>query len=202
MVQREHEGDVDIDPLADERLDRRNARRGGWHLDQHVGAIQRGIEPPRLGDGARGVVGQRGTDFQADVAIDAAGPVVDRAEDVGCALDVLQGQRLVEPGHRHAGRCQLSQGLVIVGAAGDGLLKDRRVGGHPHHACLDERREPAVVQQPPADVIVPDRLSQFGQFLYPVHLGSPLSPIAMVRGRQLIMICVSVSPIATKPSCS
>ena len=97
--QREHQRDVDVDALADEGDDGRDTLRRGRHLDQHVGPAQRGEEPPRLGHRAGGVVSQRGADLQADVAVTTVRAVVHGAQQVGGALDVFQGQRLVDLFH-------------------------------------------------------------------------------------------------------
>ena len=163
--QGEHEGDVDIDPLADEPLDGRDALGCGRHFDHHVGAIQGGKETPRLDYCALGVVGQPGIDLQADIAVGATGPFIDRVQDVGSALDIFQGQRFVQRPLRPTRRHHLCQGLVIVGAAGDGLFKDGRVGGDARYPRIDQRLQFSVVQQRPADVVIPDRLADFGQLV-------------------------------------
>jgi hypothetical protein len=138
VCQGEHQGDVDVDAFADEGLDSRDAGGRGWHLDHHVGAVQGGEETPRLGDGAFGIVSQRGADLQADVAVGAAGLLVDLVQQVGGAPDVVQGQGLVDFLHRTGLVHQVAQVLVIVGAAGDGFFKDRRVGGDAAQTLVNQ----------------------------------------------------------------
>ena len=137
--QAEEQGDVDVDALADELPDGRQALLGGRHLDEDIGAVQGLPQVAGLGDGAVGVVGQVGVDLQADEAVLAVQPVIERPEDVGGPLHVLHGQGLVD---LLDGLARLGQGadsLVIVGAAGDGLLEDGGVGGDPLEAvCVDE----------------------------------------------------------------
>ena len=75
----EEQRDVDVDALGDERPDGGDARWRRRHLDHHVGPRHGLPEPPRLGERARGVVGEVGRDLQAHVAVVRRGPVVDAA---------------------------------------------------------------------------------------------------------------------------
>ena len=54
------------------------------------------------------------------------------------ALDGVQGQHLVDLLHRLALLNQAVQGIVVVSAASDGLLKDRRVGGDTPQAVVNQ----------------------------------------------------------------
>ncbi len=54
-----------------------------------------------------------------------------------------------------------SHGFVIIGAPGNGLFKNCRVGSDPDNlASIDHPFQLPGGQQPPADVIVPDALTE------------------------------------------
>jgi hypothetical protein len=159
MGQGEHQRDVDVDARADERLDGGDAGGRGGHFDHHVGAIQCGEETPRLTHRALRIVGQRGADLQADVAVSAAGLLVDRAQQVGGLPDVFEDQRLVDLHHRLACVYQAVQVLVVVGAAGDGLFEDRRVRGDASQPLVDQGLQVARGDERATDVVNPYRLA-------------------------------------------
>ncbi len=60
VVQGEEQGDVDVDPLREQALDRGPAFSGTGHLDHQVGPIHLGPEAASLRDRAVGVAGERG----------------------------------------------------------------------------------------------------------------------------------------------
>ena len=93
---REQQRDVDVDALADELADRRQAGLGRRHLDHQVVAADRLPEPPRLGDRRVGVHRQIGRDFEADISVLAFRCLIDRAERVRRVLDILDREPLVE----------------------------------------------------------------------------------------------------------
>ncbi len=159
MGQGEHQRDVDVDPLADERLDGGDASGRGGHLDHHVGAIQCGEETPCLSHRALRIVGQGRADLQADVAVGAIGLLVDRTQQFGGLPDVFQDQRLVDLRHRLARVYQAGQVLVVVGAAGDGLLEDRRVRGDASQPRVDQGLQVARGDERAPDVVQPYRLT-------------------------------------------
>jgi hypothetical protein len=87
-----------------------------------------------------GVVGEFGGNLQAGVAVAALESIPGRPELVTRALDVPDGDGLVEAlGLRRAAGDELGDARVIGLAIADGLLEDRRVGG--------EAREPVVGDQ-------------------------------------------------------
>ena len=137
----EQQRHIDVDPVRDQRGDRRDARSSRWHLDHQVGAIDQRPEAPRRGDRPAGLVGQPRIDLEADEAIASAGALVDRPEQVGDGLNVLDNEGLVdllsaEPLSSEAGNL-----VVVDGGAGDRALKDRGVRRHPadpaarNHIC-------------------------------------------------------------------
>ena len=157
---REQQRDVDVDALADELADRRQAGFGRRHLDHQVVAADRLPEPPRLGDRRLGVHRQIGRDFEADIAVAAFGRVVDRAQRVGRVLDVLDRQPLVERHDvavaRSFGRLQRR---IVIGAAGDRLFEDRGIGGDAGEpVLLDQLLEAALGDESPGEKVEPDRL--------------------------------------------
>ena len=100
---REDQGDVDVDARRDRLRDGRQAGHGGRDLDHQVRPVHPLPEPLGLGQRAVGVVGQVRVDLQADVAVAAVALVVQRPEQVGGRLDVLDRQ-LPEDLLRAAGR--------------------------------------------------------------------------------------------------
>ncbi len=157
----EQQRDVDIDPVADERLDGRNPGRRGRHLDHHVDAVHRLPQTTGLVERGLGVVGEVGRDLQADVAVAAAAAVVDRAQDVGDVLDVVDGQDLVGAlGVEIAPARQLLELDLVVGRAGDRLLEDGGVGRDTAQAVLvQEPPQLATRDEAPPDVVEPHRLA-------------------------------------------
>ncbi len=150
LIEREHQGNVDVDPLTDERLDGRHALGRGGHLDHHVGPIDGCEQPTRFRDGPLRVIRQVWAHLQADVAVGAVGGVVDGTEHVGGHLNVLDGQGLVYllGGQLVAGRSGLlpktAQLVVVVVAAGDSFLEDRGIGRHAAQPLVNQ-----VLQPPP-----------------------------------------------------
>ncbi len=89
VLDREEQGDVDVDAVGEAALDRRPALLGAGNLDHDIGPVHRPPEPHRFGDGGLGVARGPGRDFERDEPVGAVGAVVDRAEQVGGALHVL-----------------------------------------------------------------------------------------------------------------
>ena len=82
------------------------------------------MQPFRFGDGRFGVVGQIGRNFKAHESILSTVFVVDRAQNVGCGLDIGNGQRFVDRLGVVVGRGQLCEVIDVGVAAGDGALED------------------------------------------------------------------------------
>ena len=57
-----------------------------------LGAPARGVQILRRRERACGVVSEQGRDFQRNPAVDAVGPLVDRAEQVGGARQIVERQ--------------------------------------------------------------------------------------------------------------
>ncbi len=160
-LEREDQGHVDVETVGDAALDRRHALGGRGDLHHQVRARDRLPEAVRLLDGGFGVGRELGRDLDADVAVGAARPLVDRREDVGGGANVLDGER-VEDGvgvlafageGEHAG--------VVVVALRDRLLEDRGVRGQPRDvAGGDHLLQLARGQQAATDVVVPGGLSE------------------------------------------
>ena len=73
--QAEQQGDVDVDPFADEAGNGGQALQGGGDLDEDIGPVHLLPELAGLGDGALGVPGQVRVDLQADEAVPAVQPL-------------------------------------------------------------------------------------------------------------------------------
>ena len=166
VLQREEQGDVDVDALGEEALDRRPAFPGPGHLDHHVRPVHLGPEPPALGDRPLGVAGERGRDLQRDEAVPALGRVVHRAEEVGRLADVLHGE-LLEDLQVALRRCgERSQRGVVVAAPADGMLEDGGVRGHAAEAVVDQRLQLPRAQHPATQIVQPHALPQLEQRLH------------------------------------
>src|SRR5581483_3139520 len=146
------------------------------NLDHHVRAVQQPEQPPRLVERGRGVVLLVRRDLQADVAVAPLGALVDRPEQVGDCLDVLDRQRLEDLSGGLAGVDERVQRLVVVGAAANRFLEDGRVRGDAGDlAGVDQPRQRAAAQQATADVVVPDALTLLAQLEEGVVRHWPLS---------------------------
>ena len=106
-------------------------------------------------------MGQIRGDLQTDIAITFVRARVYRRHDIGRHLDIAHGQVLVERlGVHVVVAFEGLQRLVVISTAGDRLLKNRRVGCHPHETIIgDETSELARGDQTASNVIVPDALS-------------------------------------------
>ena len=127
----EQQCDVDVQAASDQFANCRKTGRGRRHLHHQVGTLHRLPKPQRFGHRGLGVVGQVGRAFQADIAIAALRPIVNRAQHISRGLDIGDRQMLVDC--RNAVVCpglELLQRIGIFVALADCLLEDRRVRGH------------------------------------------------------------------------
>ena len=95
------QSDVDIDPLADQLLDRRQAFGCAGHFDHQVGARYRLPEPAGFFDRGSGIGSEKGRHFEAHVAVTAVGFVIDGTQHVRCVLDIANGELLKHRHRRH-----------------------------------------------------------------------------------------------------
>ena len=126
-----------LTPLPYEVVYGRHSLRRRRHFHHDVGAVQGLKQAVCLPDGRLCVVGQMGVHLQRDVAVGPGGPVVVSTKEVGRRPEVLDGQRLVGLLGAHALAGAPEQGVVVIGAAQDGLFEDGRVGGDPADAQGD-----------------------------------------------------------------
>ncbi len=172
-LQAEQQGDVDVDALADQGGDGRNARLGAGHLDHQVPAVHRLPQALGLVDGPVGVQGEVGRHLQAHIAVAAAGAVPDRLQLVGGGLDVLDRHLLVEVhgaevalGHRRL------DAVVVVVPLPDRLLEDRRIGGHAGDGVLlDQALQLAALHELAMHVVEPDGLARLTELLQRIGHG-------------------------------
>ncbi len=153
-VDREQQGDVDVDAGCDRGLDRGDAFPRSRDLDHHVGPIDRLPKTLRRGDRSLGVASKVRRDFERDVAVQRVRRLVDRREEVARAA--------------HGGRVALvhqrAQLLVVVGPGPDRLLEDRRIRGHPAQTEVDEPLQLARSEHAAPDVVEPDALADGRKF--------------------------------------
>ena len=170
----EDEGDVDVDPLADELPDGGHAGGRRRNLDHGVGAFEHLEEAAGLLDRGFGVVRQVGADLEGGVAVGAAGAVVEGAQEIGDHANVVDGQRLVGLVDGCAPVGERAESVVVVGAAGDGLLENGGVRGEPGDAGVDETRQVAGDDEAAPHIVVPDGLAQASGLLDRVGHHAPL----------------------------
>ncbi len=167
VCQREHQRNVDVDAFGDQGENRRNAFRRAGNLDQQVGTVHGVPQPPRLGNAAGRVLGKPGRNLDAHETVRAFGAVVHRAQDVGRGLDVrdLDGVEQRHRRHVRVGGEQVLELFVVVGAAGNGLVKNRGIAGKPAEPVLfHQPLQLSRSDQVAADVVQPDGLPMGMQF--------------------------------------
>jgi hypothetical protein len=83
-------------------------------------------------------MGKMRRDLEADIAVSAAGLIINRAENVGGHLNVFDGKSFVECRHfRLWVLCQQRpQCVVVIRAAGDGLLENGWIAGDASNAIF------------------------------------------------------------------
>ena len=118
---REQQRDVDVHALVQRLLDRREPLLGGGDLDHHVRAVDEAPVHPRLLERALGVVRQPRRHLERDVAVVAAGLVVDRPQHVGGELHVAHRQPAVD----------LARGEPLAGGARRDRRRSRASRGSP-----------------------------------------------------------------------
>ena len=185
VFKREHQRDVDVDALSGQRLNSRNACEGGGHLDHDVRASRDLPEMPGFGDGGFSVVGGAWRDFETDEAVCAFTVVVHRSKDISRHLDVLDDQAFDERSIAHVAFSteRAMQPGIVVGAAGNRFVEDRRVAGHAAQAVLiNQSLQPTASDQAAADMVQPDELATLIQSEEWVHkvslLCEPAIPFA------------------------
>ena len=127
VVLGKQQGDVDVQPLADQRFNRRHTRRRTRHLDHQVGAIDIGRQSQGFVDRPLRVICQIGRHLQRHVTVGPFRRIEYGAQHIGGGLNVTNGQSLVDLQRRQAGGGVPSQIVGIVLRSGDGLFEDRRV---------------------------------------------------------------------------
>ena len=100
--------------------------------------------------------------------------VVDRPEQIGGLPEILQPQLEEQRLARLAFLQFPADGVVVVVAVVDGVVEDRGVRGEPRdRELLDIAAERAAVQQTAGDVVEPEALAHFVEFLGRFHHLSP-----------------------------
>ena len=162
--QSKEQRDVDVDAFADELLNGGQPFCRRRDFDENIGAIQRPPQTTSLQNRAFSVMRQVWIDFQTHISIPRVRLIVHGSELVGCALHVALGESFVN----HLGALPLEghgpDVLLIILAAGNGLLEDRWIGGHaPQSIFLDQPPQLATEDQIPPGVVQPDRLAELCQ---------------------------------------
>ena len=158
---RKQQRDIDVDAAGNQIVDRRHAFGRAGHLDHQVLAADLAPQPLGFVDGALGILGEIGRDFDADIAVGAMGGFVCRAQHVGGLLDVLDRQMLENLADRSVLHLQhAGDGRVVFVGMADGLLEDRRVRRHPAQAVvIGELFQAAVGDKTAGQEIEPDGLA-------------------------------------------
>ena len=122
------------------------------------------------GEGAGRVVGQQGRDLQRDPSVHTVGLIVDRPKQIGGLPEVVQRQLEEQRLARLAFLQFLADGVVVVVTVLEGVVEDRGVRGEPRdRELLDVAAERAAGQQTAGDVVEPEALAHFVEFLGRFH---------------------------------
>jgi hypothetical protein len=147
-LDREEQGDVDIDAGRRGAPRGLDAGRGGGDLDHGVGPVDALPQVERRGDRAVGVVRERGGDLDTDEAIGSVGACEHRRERVGGGAHLLDRERVVGDLGRKSRERRKSRAVAL--GAEHGRAEDRgvrRQAGHvgrAHEALQLVRRHEAV----------------------------------------------------------
>ncbi len=181
---RKQQRHVDVDPLADQRADRRQTRLGAGHLDHQVAAVHLVPQPAGLLDRLMRVHRQIGRDFEADKAVAPLRLLVDGIQGIGALLDVANREILEQrAGIEIPGGFRLGDQRVVIIAVTDRLLEDRRVRGDAAQAVLgDQLGQSSALQQIAADKVEPHRLPEFVK--RPQRIGHHPTPCARAAAWQ------------------
>ena len=156
---REQQCDVDVDAAGGELFDRGYPGFRGGNLDHHVRSREPGPQVDRLRDGRLRVVGEVGGALERHEPVAPAARIVDRAQQVGGAADVIEREfeeQLLRSAD--AGRDGLAQLVVVAVRAGDCFGEDRRIGRRAGHRVVgDQPGERAAVEQLSRERVEPDR---------------------------------------------
>src|SRR5207249_2608651 len=88
--------------------------------------------------------------------------IINRTKDVGSIADVFDGDGVVDLFARLVLRGQIAKLRVVVLAAADGLLENRRIRSQPAQAVfIDHPLQLAAGDESPFHLIEPDALSRF-----------------------------------------
>ena len=166
VLERKQEGDVDVDPVGQQALDRGPSFTRAWHLDHDVRTGHGGPQATGFRDRAGRVARERGRHLERDEPVSALRCVVDRAKRVRSSADVFHGEQVedltVGPGRSG----DSGERLVVVGASADGVLEDRWVGCHAAQPVVDQPLELPGRQHPASQVVEPDALPEVEQCLH------------------------------------
>ena len=161
LLAREQQRHVDRHAGEDRLLDRRHSGRRAGDLDEQVRPLARRMQALRGFDRTGGVVDQQRRQLERRPAVDTAGRVMGRTEQVGGLAKVLQREREEERLAALSLLRQLSDRPVVRGAAADRLVEDRRVRSEPRDRELrDVARQRAVGEHVAADVVEPETLAE------------------------------------------
>ena len=123
------------------------------------------MEVLRGGNRLLGVASDRGSDLNRNEPIRSAAGFVDRAENVGRGLDVLEHQIPQHLVRSSPGIHQFGQRRVVIGRAANRLLEDRRVRRDPGEPRVTQPGELARSNQFATKVVQPQALALSGELL-------------------------------------
>src|SRR5438046_2482029 len=172
VLEREQPRDIDVDAVGQETLDRRPSLPRPGHLDHHVRTVDRGPQSPGLSDRARGVPREGRRHFERDESIGPLGRVIDRAKGIRGGAHVFHGQEFEDLSIGSGRRGDPRERSVVIGAAADRVLEDRRVGRHATQPVVDHPLELAGLQHAASEVVEPDALPEVEQNLHARFHGS------------------------------
>src|SRR3989441_6174147 len=172
VLEREQQRDIDVYAVGQETLDRRPSLARPGHLDHHVRPVDRGPQSPGLSDRARGITREGRRHFKRDESIGALRRVIDRAKRIRGGAHVFSGQEFEDLSIGSGRRGDPRERSVVIGAAADRVLEDRRVGRHTAQPVVDHPLELAGLQHAASEVVEPDALPEVEQGLHARFHGS------------------------------
>lgn len=166
------ESDVDVDPFTDHLFDSGESFGGARDLDHDIGMGDRGVVAAGFPDGVCRAAGDRGRDFDADVAVESVGAIVDRTENIAGIADVAEDEGFVDVQEGFTAADARFNVSVVDLITDDGFLEDGRVRCNAKQATgVDKFFEFARGDEVPGEVIHPDTLAELFDRLDTVESG-------------------------------
>src|SRR5262249_46181761 len=124
IFNREDHRDIDVDPGGDAFANGRKSFGRGGNIYHHIRSVEHGPQAFWFGGGGFGCARPERGGFQTDITVQPVGAFVNRFEQIGRPLDVVDNQRFINLVDALTLGDLTAHRVVVIGAAGDGLFKD------------------------------------------------------------------------------